>query len=97
MYRPYAEEESFYLVYMLLYRLSQEAGRRIVELNEVINSLSVLVKEKEEQLSQHKNAFSRKEKVTVHSGQTFNMWNCLGQKTTNQVIAGPRWCKKRRD
>ena len=66
MYKPYAKEESFYLV-CCLYRLSQEASRRIVELNEVINSLSVLVKEKEEQLSRLKNAFSQKEKVILHA------------------------------
>ena len=48
-----------------LYRLSQEAGRRILELNEVINSLSGLIKEKEEQLSKLKNEFSRKKKVII--------------------------------
>ena len=56
--------ESFYLVWYL-YRLSQEAGRRILELNEVTDSLSGLIKEKEEQLSKLKNEFSRKKKVII--------------------------------
>ena len=46
-----------------LYRLNQEAHRRILELNEVINSLSALVKNKEEQLSELNKEFGRKEKV----------------------------------
>jgi hypothetical protein len=56
--------------------LSQEADRRILELNKVIDSLSVLVKEKEEQLSELRNEFGRKEKVMLYYyGQTFFMWN----------------------
>ena len=53
--------------------MSQEAGRRILELNEVVNSLSVLVKEKEEQLSELKNEFSRKEKVINYYNPTFHI------------------------
>ena len=47
----------------MLCRLNQEASKRILELEEAINSLSVSAKEKEDQLFELKKEFGRKEKV----------------------------------
>ena len=51
-----------------LNRLSQEADRRITELNNIITSLSMSLKEKERQLSELKDVFGLKEKVFMHDG-----------------------------
>ena len=70
-----------------LYRLSQEAGRRILELNEVTNSLSGLIKEKEEQLSKFKNEFSRKKKVIIIILQ-IKIMDEVGPKSTQTRFVG---------
>ena len=51
-----------------LNRLNQEADRRITELNNIITSLSMSLKEKERQLSELKDVFDLKEKVFMHDG-----------------------------